>query len=418
MLSLYRRTASALALTSVILAGAALPAAAATDDERRREAEASVEHLREEIEETSRELAAAVRELREAEEALSGAQDAARAARERHEEAKRRDAELSAQLGVAVDQELTAQRELAVVEASVQRSRLQLAEIARTAYREGRVGDLTAYLGAEDPQDLTARRAYTESAAQSERTLLELLAQQRAEADRRRADLEARRVEVSALRAEAAATLVRMVERAREADDAERELEGLVAGALRAKRAVEREKTREERRLAAMEREAEALQSRLADRARRAGGDRRRVSAAARVGGLLATPVGGPVTSGFGMRTHPVTGVFKLHDGTDFGAACGTAVTAAADGVVLESGFSGAWGNRVVVEHGVVLTDGRRVHLATSYNHLSTRAVGAGSRVRRGQHLGAVGTTGYSTGCHLHFSVYVNGAPRDPAGWL
>lgn len=114
------------------------------------------------------------------------------------------------------------------------------------------------------------------------------------------------------------------------------------------------------------------------------------------------------------MRVHPVTGVYKLHDGTDFGSACGTPVYAAQSGEVLEAGFSSAWGNRIVVDHGLVGSTG----LATAYNHLSRYAVNAGASVERGQLVGYVGTTGYSTGCHLHFNVYENGTPVDPMRWL
>ena len=124
-------------------------------------------------------------------------------------------------------------------------------------------------------------------------------------------------------------------------------------------------------------------------------------------------PVNGYITSPFGMRVHPITGVYKLHDGVDFGAACGTPIYAAASGSVVEAGYSGAWGNRIVVDHGLVDGDG----LATGYNHMSGLAVSGGS-VSRGQLLGWVGSTGYSTGCHLHFNVYVNGTPVNPMGYL
>ncbi|MDO9378809.1 MAG: M23 family metallopeptidase [Nocardioidaceae bacterium] len=126
--------------------------------------------------------------------------------------------------------------------------------------------------------------------------------------------------------------------------------------------------------------------------------------------GALGVPAPGPVTSSFGMRVHPVTGVLKLHDGMDVGAPCGTPVRAAADGTVVGRTAHPAYGNRVVVSHGGGLT--------TSYNHLSRFDVADGTRVRRGQLLGAVGTTGLSTGCHLHFMVVRDGSPVDPATYL
>jgi murein DD-endopeptidase MepM/ murein hydrolase activator NlpD len=128
------------------------------------------------------------------------------------------------------------------------------------------------------------------------------------------------------------------------------------------------------------------------------------------LGGALLRPVGGPVTSAFGMRVHPVTGARKLHDGTDFGVPCGTPVHAAASGTVTGSGFAGAYGQRVAIAHGA----GRQ----TSYSHLSRRQVRVGTAVARGDVIGHVGSTGLSTGCHLHFMVEDDGAPVDPQSQL
>lgn len=127
-------------------------------------------------------------------------------------------------------------------------------------------------------------------------------------------------------------------------------------------------------------------------------------------GGDLRWPVDGQVTSPFGMRVHPITGVKKLHDGTDIAAACGTSVTAAAGGNVIERSTHGAYGNRVLLRH--------RGGVVTAYNHLRGQSVAAGQRVRAGQKVGTVGQTGLATGCHLHFMVITDGRPVDPATWL
>lgn len=126
------------------------------------------------------------------------------------------------------------------------------------------------------------------------------------------------------------------------------------------------------------------------------------------------TPVQGPVTSRFGPRLHPVLGVRKLHDGLDFGAACGTPIRAARDGVVVQRDSNPGYGERLVLDHGDVA--GHEVR--TSYNHAIDYSVAAGSTVRRGQVIGRVGSTGYSTGCHLHLMMWVDGGLVDPAGWL
>jgi len=113
-------------------------------------------------------------------------------------------------------------------------------------------------------------------------------------------------------------------------------------------------------------------------------------------------PVSGVVTSGFGWRWG------RMHEGIDISAPCGTPIRAVAGGTIIFSGWMGGYGNLVVVDHG----NG----LATAYAHLS--AISASGGVGQGQTIGAVGTTGSSTGCHLHFEVRVNGGAVDPMGYL
>jgi murein DD-endopeptidase MepM/ murein hydrolase activator NlpD len=125
-------------------------------------------------------------------------------------------------------------------------------------------------------------------------------------------------------------------------------------------------------------------------------------------------PVAGAVTSAFGMRRHPLLKIWKLHDGTDFGAACGTAIRAPYAGVVTRAVFSPAYGNRLFLSHGKV--DGVRVE--TAFNHAARYLVRPGQRISRGQVIGEVGSTGFSTGCHLHLMVWLNGRLSNPMSWL
>jgi murein DD-endopeptidase MepM/ murein hydrolase activator NlpD len=130
--------------------------------------------------------------------------------------------------------------------------------------------------------------------------------------------------------------------------------------------------------------------------------------------GTLAWPVQGPITSPFGMRVHPVTGVYKLHTGTDLGVGCGTPVHVALPGTVIQAGWNSAYGWRTVVSHGNV----GGVLLTTTYNHQTHIDVSVGQQVAGGDVIGTSGTTGFSTGCHLHFELYVNSALVDPEPWL
>lgn len=119
-----------------------------------------------------------------------------------------------------------------------------------------------------------------------------------------------------------------------------------------------------------------------------------------------ALPLAGTVTSRFGMRTHPVTGVFKLHDGVDIAAACGTPIHAYSGGRVTGADFSLAYGYRVTIDHGG--------GLVMAYTHMPGLEVSVGDEVSAGQRIGSVGTTGLSTGCHLHWMAWRSGALIDP----
>lgn len=125
-------------------------------------------------------------------------------------------------------------------------------------------------------------------------------------------------------------------------------------------------------------------------------------------------PVPGDITSGFGRRFHPVLHRWKLHDGTDFGAACGTPIRAPAAGMVTRAYLNPAYGHRLFIDHGTV--NGR--HVITSYNHATRYVVGVGSRISRGQVIGYVGATGYATGCHLHLMLWLDGRLTNPMTWF
>jgi len=125
-------------------------------------------------------------------------------------------------------------------------------------------------------------------------------------------------------------------------------------------------------------------------------------------------PVAAHITSPFGMRFHPVLHYWKLHDGTDFGASCGTPIRAAYAGRVAERYYNAGYGNRLMIDHGYI--GGR--YVTTGYNHASRYIVHVGQRVRKGQIIGYVGTTGFSTGCHLHLMVWINGRLRNPMTWF
>jgi murein DD-endopeptidase MepM/ murein hydrolase activator NlpD len=122
----------------------------------------------------------------------------------------------------------------------------------------------------------------------------------------------------------------------------------------------------------------------------------------------LVSPVAGHLTSGFGLRRHPILGYTRLHAGEDFGAPYGSPIYAVSDGVVQFAGWHGGHGNFVKLAHAG--------GIGTGYGHMSRIAVSPGMRVRAGQVIGYVGSTGLSTGPHLHFEAYRNGVTVNPAG--
>jgi len=191
---------------------------------------------------------------------------------------------------------------------------------------------------------------------------------------------------------------------------------------------AERDRASELRSQAELERQqvaaTEAQEQQMIDglRARKADFEAEYLALQARIGnslsrgspvpgnGRLAWPVDGAVTSGFGPRTHPILGGSRMHKGVDISAPSGTPIKAAGDGVVVMAGSNGGYGNWTLIDHG----DG----LATGYAHQSSIGVSTGRRVRTGDVIGRVGSTGASTGPHLHWEVRVNGEPVDPMGWV
>ena len=116
------------------------------------------------------------------------------------------------------------------------------------------------------------------------------------------------------------------------------------------------------------------------------------------------------ISSQYGYRTHPISGTRKLHKGLDIAASSGNPVIAAASGTVVKSYFSSSYGNYVVISHGG--------GLMTAYAHMTRRLVSAGQTVAAGQQVGTVGSTGNSTGPHLHFEVYVGGSTTNPMNYF
>ena len=139
------------------------------------------------------------------------------------------------------------------------------------------------------------------------------------------------------------------------------------------------------------------------------------VTAPSRGAGKVSIPSADPLagfrmTSGYGMREHPILGGRRKHDGVDLASPVGTPVHATADGVVERASWFGGYGLCVELDHGA--------HLETRYGHMSRLAVAEGQHVRKGDVIGYVGSTGRSTGPHLHYEVRVNGLAVNPLAYM
>lgn len=181
----------------------------------------------------------------------------------------------------------------------------------------------------------------------------------------------------------------------------------------RIKKRIAREKAKARKQAAAKRRAAQHASAKHTSSASGAGKKHaKRHTTAADHG--FRIPVNGPITSPYGMRKHPILHVYKLHDGTDFGVGCGTPMRAAHGGKVTERYADSGYGNRLFIDHGRV--DGS--HITTVMNHATRYVVHEGQHVKKGQVVGYVGSTGYSTGCHMHVMVYKNGKKINPMSWF
>ena len=128
----------------------------------------------------------------------------------------------------------------------------------------------------------------------------------------------------------------------------------------------------------------------------------------------MSKPANGWYSSYFGYRTTPVLGYSEFHDGLDIAASCGSPLYAAADGWVTEMYYGSGWGWKLTIDNGWI----NGVQVSTGYNHAQGYIVSPGQWVSRGQVVGYTGTTGLSTGCHLHFHTWINGQVSDPLNYL
>jgi murein DD-endopeptidase MepM/ murein hydrolase activator NlpD len=412
---------SALGLGLFLVSGLlAVPAAADNASDRKQTLDRQLDDLRETLEGTSKSLVDAAVNLERAQSELVDANAKLTSARAAVADAATRDQELAGRLAVAEAAAAKAGRELDSGRQLEAETRDRLGRLAREEYVNSGLSGLSIALNAEGPAQFADRVNVVGTALRRQNGAISRIEVQQADTRARQARLTAAQSEVAELKRQSELLLGQRRNAERDAEAAASEVSNLVALKTRSVKTIAARKSDEKKRIAALQVQQDRLAALLRVRAKaRAGADRRLASRSggkstpSNGSGRLSYPVHAPITSGFGYRYHPILHYSRLHAGVDFGAACGTPVLAAAPGTIVRAGGAGGYGNQIVIDHGSMR--GRQV--ATSYNHLSRFVVRSGP-VRRGQLIAYSGTTGLSTGCHLHFEVYVGGTHVNPMSWL
>jgi len=410
-----RRRLSAASLAVVMAVGATTATAAADElKDKERKANRSVQKAAKDLDESSKELAAAAARLSAAQDQLATARAQLATARGKVQVAEERDAAMAAELEAAEAELAVAEAELVEGRTARDRQRQHLANTVAEMYSEGDP-DLIAFssiLDAATTEELTRQEGVREVVVGQEARSFDQLKAAEVLLQVREDQVQEMRDDVAVKREEAAEHLDVMEALEAEKAAARSSVLALVEERAEAKAEASRARARDARKLRDAKRQQERIKDLLRQRALRALRNSRGGSGEA--DGYLSMPVDTYITSPYGYREHPIYHYWGLHDGTDFGGGCGVPLKSGAPGKVVASYWSAVYGRRLVVDHGVVAG----VHLAAIYNHASSYTVGVGARVDRGQVIGYQGDTGWSTACHLHYTVMVNGRTVDPMDWL
>ena len=276
----------------------------------------------------------------------------------------------------------------------------------RVMYEQGETSYLEVLLSADDLSDFLSKYEIVSQIAEYDKNLFEELKALKEEIAQTKSELEEDRQQAENVR--------------KELEVSKSELDTQLANRSQAMKDLESAAEEVKASFAEIEAEEDAINAQIDKivKEMEEEAERKRQEQAAQGGGSTSTgttQVGGYtyplpsgyryVTSKFGYRNHPVTGVYKLHTGVDISAPNGTAIYAAQSGTVIIAGYSSAWGNYVVINHGGGVT--------TLYAHMSKILTTKGATVSAGTQIGRVGSTGYSTGNHLHFEVRQNGSYQD-----
>lgn len=394
--------------TLAVASGPATPFAHADDlKDKKHKVQQSIKAVTNDFDDASAAVVAATQRLEAARTRLTAAERTLAATEGELTAARVLDEQMQARLAQAEQALAQAQQDLVNGIAAVKDQRADIGRLAAENFQYGdpKLMGLSVVLNSQNPEDLTTQMNTVDNLMSRETTMFDRLKATQALLEVEKDKVAKAKAAVAEQRRIAAANLVRRqaLEQAAAANRAQ--VAALVSQRTEAAAQARELRQRDLLMLARLKkREARIQQQILARAAQDKGGY------AGDTGGFLYRPVPGAVTSPFGWRRHPIYGYWGLHDGTDFSAPCGEPMHAGAAGTVISEYYSSVWGNRLYLDVGRV--NGKSMVLI--YNHASSYKAHPGDQVGRGDVVAYAGTTGWSTGCHLHFTVMLDGTAVDP----
>ncbi|MFL6061541.1 MAG: peptidoglycan DD-metalloendopeptidase family protein [Marmoricola sp.] len=366
------------------------------------------------LEESSKSAYAATHRLQAAQSKLAVAQRNLASTQGQLTAAQVIDQQMQAKLAVAQQRLDQAKADLAAGTAAVLQQRRDIGQAAAEAYQYGdpRLIGLSAMLSeGSDPADLSTQLNVVDNMIYDQTQLLGRLKAAEAKLAAQKQSVADAEASVADQRQEAAVNLARKKVLEQRAATARSQVLALVSTRAQALRQARAARASDLHKLHKLKAEEARIKRLILARARKHHG--RGFSGS--TGGFLLPPVANSyITSPYGWRIHPIYGYWGLHDGDDFHAPCGVPERASASGTVIDQYYSDVWGNRLFLDVGKV--NGKAMTLI--YNHISAYRSHTGEHVRRGQTIALAGTTGWSTACHLHFTVMLNGTAVDPQKYM
>lgn len=442
----WRRVLSSITLVAFLLpALGTLPADAQSETEQSEQEleqlEGQIEDAEAEVGELDTQVEISVSQLNEI---LAEQQELQGQLNALNDELARAQAELENREGILTA--TTAELEATEIRLRDTREQLDLQKAAlearvRQSYMNARADEMLPLFTAQEAAEFAQASTYLEALTLQDRAGFELIEVLRTNIEADEAELERLKVQQDSDRVAAQAERDRVAELVTAQQAVVAQVEARAAEKQTVLDGLEADKASAEELVAEFQAESDRIEAELAaaaaaaaaaEAARQAEAERAAQAAAAAAGstapagsgsassgtsdavavgsGRFLLPINGRVSSEFGYRIHPISGVRKLHAGMDIGGGNGTPIGAAGAGTVIYAGWRGGYGNTVIVDHGG--------GIATLYAHQSRVGSSVGQSVSAGQVIGYVGSTGYSTGPHLHWEVRVNGTPVNPRGYL